>query len=167
MKRTVTNWWLGLQERERRVLLAGTLILALLLFYQLLWRPWHVAIGAMEESLIGLRTELVWMQQQAEMIQDSGGVLPAAQVKGADASLMAVIEQTSRAAGVREAIQQLTPRQNNTQVSVVMEAVSFNRWISWVDRLETQYGVTIIELNAERDNEKPDVAEIRVTFLRR
>lgn len=166
MKESVLKWWNGMQQRERWVLIVGALVVSLLIFYQLIWFPWHRAIGNMQQSLVAQRKTLVWMQQQADLLEKSGGAVPAAQLKGGDQSLMSVIDQTAKASRVRDAIQQLTPRQNNTQVSVVLESVSFNNWVKWVGVLESQYGVTILQLSAERENEKPDLAEIRVTFSR-
>ena len=165
MKRTLLNFWHGLQPRERWMVGGGGLFAVLLLSHQLVWQPWQNAIDYMEESVVNHRINLVWMQQQAEQLQSGNVQITRSAVRGQDQSLMAVIEQTSRAAGVRDSIQQLLPRENNTQVSVVLEQTSFNKWVTWADTLQNQYGVTIIQLDAERE-EKPDQAEIRVTFSR-
>lgn len=166
MKQSIMTWWKGLLPRERWVLLFGAGLVGLILFYQIIWFPWHHAIGQMQESIVNHRKDLVWMRQQAEFLKKSGGVPPRQDAQGANASLMSILESTAKKSAVRDAIQQLVPRQNNQQVAVVLEGVSFNRWVSWIDNLETNYGVTIIELDAERDSEKPDTAEIRVTFSR-
>ena len=166
MQKALINYWQQLQSRERMVVSWGALATMLMLLYTFVWSPWHNAIGHMESVIPLKRVDLVWMRQQAAALGDSGTVAPQANIKGASQSLMAVVEQSAKASGVGESIQQMIPRQNNTEVSVVLESVSFNKWLRWVDILEKQYAVTVKQLSAERDAAQPDIAEIRVTFSR-
>ena len=161
----IKNQWQGFQPRERWVLALGVLFCLGLLFHQLIWAPWQNAINFMEQALVGHRTNLTWMRQQAQLLDGSGAAVTQKTLKGRDQSLMSVIEQSARKAGVQGAIQQLVPREQNTQVSVVLEGASFNNWVRWVDALQSEYGVKIAQLGAERED-KPDKAEIRVTFYR-
>jgi general secretion pathway protein M len=162
---SLSKYWQGLQPRERWMLGGGGVFCIALIAHQLVWQPWQNAIDYMEEALIGHRVNLVWMQQYAEQIETGNVSSQVRAIRGRDQSLMSIIEQSAKTAGVRESIQQLMPRENNTQVSVVLEEASFNKWVAWVDILQNQYGVTITQLNAERED-KPDQAEIRVTFTR-
>lgn len=162
---TILKNWNQLQPRERLILSLGSVIVIAILSYSLILKPWHRAIGNMQKSLVGWRTDLVWMQQQAELVQQ-GGISSAQKFKGEAQSLMAVVEQTAKAAGVRSAIQQMVPGENNREVSVVLEEVSFNNWVRWVDTLQNQYGVAIKQLTADREEDQPDRAEIRLTFIR-
>lgn len=164
MKQALQSWH-KLQERERQVLGWGGLIIFVIVAYSLVWQPWQAALAHMQTVLPQKRVDLVWMRQQAEAIQQ-GGARTTRQVRGANQSLMAVIEQTARAGGIKDAIQQMVPRQNNQEVSVVLEGASFNQWVRWVDTLQQQYSVSIKQLTADREPEKPDTAEIRVTFTR-
>lgn len=166
MKSSLIKYWQGLQPRERLFLGIGLVFVAFLLFYQFLWSPWHSAVNYMEEALVDHRKNLVWMRQQSSLLNENGGITSVVPVQGSGQSLMSVIEKTAGATGVKGAIQQLSPRKNNTQVSVVLEQVSFNKWVRWVDSLQSSYGVSIAQLSAEREDDKPDVAEIRVTFER-
>ncbi|MEM7357801.1 MAG: type II secretion system protein M [Pseudomonadota bacterium] len=157
--------WQNLQKREQLVLAGGAVAIVLIVAYAFVWQPWQAALHHMETVLPNKRVELVWMRQQAAAIQQ-GGARQVRQVRGANQSLMAVIEQTARAGGIKDAIQQMVPRQNNQEVSVVLEGASFNQWVRWVDTLQQQYAVSIKQLTADREPEKPDTAEIRVTFMR-
>ena len=167
MQKYLEKYWSGLVPRERQTLGLGAAVVGLLLFYQFLWAPWHSAIEYMQTALIDHRKNLVWIQQQSELLADNGVIVTEGNVRGAEDSLMSVIEKSAGATGVRDAIQQLMPRQNNSQVSVVLQGVSFNKWVQWVDSLQSAYGVSVSELSAERDEKKPDIADIRVTFERK
>ncbi len=167
MINTLKNWWVSLQSRERLILILGSVFVTLLLFYQLIWMPWHRAINNMQGYLLKHRTNLVWMQQQGELLEQNGGITTTIAVKGSDKSLLAVVQQTAKANGVSEMIKQMNPRLEGAQVSVVLEETSFSQWVRWVDSLQSEYGVTIVQLAAERESGKPDVAEeVRVTFTR-
>ena len=166
MLESLKNYWQQLEPRERVILGWGSLVGALILFYALIWQPWHKAIAHMEEALQGRRAALVWMRQQSEMVKRSGNDQPAVMIRGQDQSLLSIIEQTARNNRVGESIQQMAPGANDNEVRVVMEQTNFNQWVRWIDMLFKQYGVNIKQLSAERDGDEPNVAEIRVTFVR-
>jgi len=161
----VAKYWHSLQARDRLVLAVGGVCVVLILLYAYLFQPWHKALNSMEAKLPNLRKDLVWMRQQSDLLKGVGGTAPIAS-KGADQSLLSVVEQTARKARLKKAIQQMTPAQSGSEVRVVLEEADFNQWLRWIDELYQQYGVDIKQLSAERDDDKPNVAEIRVTFLR-
>ena len=165
MQDQIIKYWQQLQPRERLILSFAAVFFTGLLFYSVLWQPWHKAMDHMQTVLPAKRVELIWMRQQAETVS-GGGISQQSSVKGSNQSLLSVIEQSAKLTGVRDAIQQMVPRQDNSEVSVVLEGVSFNKWLRWIDSLSKQYGVEIIQLSAEREDKTPDIAEIRVTFER-
>jgi len=155
------NYWKGLQVRER----FGFIVL-LILFYSLILKPWHTALREMNAKIPKLRTNLVWMRQQAEGLKTNGGQMVGQSYAGADQSLLSVVQQSASKAKVNKAIQQLVPSQNGSEVRVVLDDVNFNQWVRWVDDLFKRYGVNVKQVTAERDEDKPNVAEVRVTFTR-
>jgi len=79
---------------------------------------------------------------------------------------LAVIEKTAKTAKVKKAIQQMVPGKNRNEVRVVLEEANFNLWVQWVDVLFKQYNVQIKQVTAERDDDAPNIAEIRMTLER-
>lgn len=148
------------------VLSYGAIIVAAILFYALIWQPWQASLSFMKESVSSMRTNAVWMEQRAADMTQGGSAATNKPSRGADQSLLAVVEQTANQAGVRKAIQQIVPNQQNGDVRVVLESADFNKWVQWIDNLYKNYGVDISQINAEKDDEKPNLAEIRVTFFR-
>lgn len=165
MKAVIIKFWQDLQPRERMILSFGVVFGCCFIFYVFIWQPWHAAIDHMEEVLPYKRVDLIWMRQQSEIILN-GGVTQVSKTKGENQSLMAIIDQTAKASGVRKTIQQMVPQQDKQEVSVVLEETSFNKWLQWVDVLKNDYAVSIKQLSAERDTKLADTAEIRVTFIR-
>ncbi len=161
------NYWSSLESRERLVLSWGALIVAAILIYVLIWQPWRHALSFMELSVKQMRADSVWMTQQAQAMKNGGVGASEQKYKGAEQSLVSLIQQTAKQAKVDKVIQQIVPNQQNGEVRVVLEGVAFNQWVKWVDQLYKIYGVDIQQINAEKDDEKPNIAEIRVVFARK
>lgn len=162
----IKKYWLSLQPRERTVLTVGGVIVSLIMLYTFLFQPWHKALNHMEAALPGLRTNLVWMRQQSEGLQNGSVKRNAPQIRGLNQSLLSVVQQSAKRAKLSQAIQQMSPAQNNNEVRVVLEGANFNNWLKWIDELYKSYGVDIKQVTAERDDDEPNIAEIRVTFTR-
>lgn len=166
LQKKIIEHWQQLNARERIVLGCGSVLVGIILFYALLWQPWHRAIDTMQNAMPGLRANLVWMRQQSELINSGVNLSGKANVKGQGQSLLSVLEQTAKARRVQGAIVQMSPGQNDSEVRVVLEEVDFNRWVQWVDMLFQQYAVSVVQASVERDDDQPNVAEIRMTFAR-
>lgn len=162
----IKNYWNGLQARERLILIFGGLIVSMILLYALLFQPWHKALSHMETALPGLRANLVWMRQQSVALKSGSVKQSAPKLQGQGQSLLSVVEQTAKRVKISNSIQQMTPAQNDSEVRVVLDGVNFNHWLKWIDDLYKRFGVDVKQVTAERDDDKPNVAEIRVTFVR-
>jgi len=86
--------------------------------------------------------------------------------QGSDQSLLSILEQTAKRAGVQKSIQQLVPGGEGSEVRVVMGDAEFDKWLTWIDVLYKQYGVDIEQVATEREDERPNVVEIRAVFIR-
>lgn len=170
MKNFIINQWQALEQRERLILGWGGLIVGVILFYALVWQPWHNAITSMEEAIQSRRESLVWMRQTSEMVKNGSVISSQQSVKDKSQSLLSVIEKTARISRVNTAIQQMVPgtnqKTNVEQVNVVLEEADFNLWVRWVDDLSRNYAVNVSQLSVENETDQPNVVELRVTFER-
>ena len=158
--------WAELQPRERVILFLGSIAVSVILLYALLLQPLYKAIASMESALPALRSNLVWMRQTNELLEGGGNIAVNRSVQGGNESLLSVVESTARSANVRKSIQQMVPDKSTNEVRVVLEDANFNQWLLWIDNLYKRYGVDIRQVSADRDDDKPNIAEIRVTFFR-
>lgn len=165
----IKQYWHKLSRREHYIVIGTALILLLALFFITVWQPWHKAIASMEKNLPGKRQSLVWMQQTADLLQ--GPVKAAssqqASTKGANQSLLAIVEQTAKQAAISKSIQQLSPGESEREVRLVLTQVDFNGWVRWISKLAHEYGVEVKEVSAQRQlKDSPNKGDIRVTFVR-
>ena len=164
---SIKKYWLGLQPREKVILGGGSVVVILILFYALLLQPLYRALAHMETALPSLRENLVWMRQTDQLLENGGASQKSESVAGSDESLLSVLESTARRANIRKSIQELAPVRDKDEVRVVLDDVNFNQWLRWIDILYRRNAIDIRQLSAERDDERPNIAEIRVTFYRK
>ena len=142
------DWLDKLESRERLMLVAGAVLLALLLLYVLVLAPLRSGYQALQESVTEQRETVVWMQGSAQTIQrlSSSG----AAVKGLGGrSLLAVTDSTARAGGLGPALKRVEPEGSNS-VRVWLEGAPFDVLIKWLATLSTQHGVAADTVTLER-----------------
>lgn len=162
---SIKKYWAELQPRERLILGFGAVIVAMILSYAVLQR-FYIALAHMEGVLPSLRSNLVWMRQTDQLLERGGNISIESSTEGVNESLLSVVESTARRANIRKSIQQMVPTRESNEVRVVLEDADFNQWLRWVDTLYKRNGVDIRQVSAERDEDQPNIAEIRVTFYR-
>ncbi len=142
-------WWEALSARERGLIAGGVLLTLALLFYLLFWEPFQADSRRLQRSVAELRADLVWMEQAAREIGRLGGAGDDTRSVDDGRSLLTVVDQTARAAGLGSALKQVAP-QGTDQLSAQLEAVDFNRLIAWLGELERDHFVAIVNLSVDR-----------------
>lgn len=135
------QWWLGLEQRERRTLILGVSALAVILAYFLLWRPAHLGATRAATKLRQEEALLTWMQRaaaEARQLQQSGGGSSATNGQ----SLFALADQSARAAGLADAIRRVEPS-GADHVRISLQDAAFDRVVTWLGGLSAKQGVAV------------------------
>lgn len=140
------QYWQNLQERERRLVIAGAVVLALLLLYAAVWSPFQDHVRSTRERVAAQQETLAWMQQAAAEINRLRGRTPSARPTGA--SLLTVTDQVARAQGLTEALQRVQP-DGQKGVRVWLEGAAFDSVLRWLDTLVARHGVTVSSFTVE------------------
>lgn len=156
------DWLEGLESRERLMLIAGIVLLALLLFYAMVLAPLRSGYHALQENVSGQRATAVWMQESAQTIQRLRGSSGAAAKGLGGRSLLAVTDSTARAGGLGSALKRVEPEGGNS-VRVWLEGAPFDILIRWLGTLSTQHGVAADSVTLER-NEAVGRVNVRLTL---
>ncbi len=141
-------WWLQLNTRERVLISAGILLTLALLLYTLVWEPFRNANHRLRRNVAEQRAELSWMREAAREIKrlNASGQSSMVTAKG---SLLTQVDQTARAAGLGSALTRVIP-QSGGQLSIQLDAVEFKPFITWLELLERDHHITIINLSINR-----------------
>lgn len=145
----IRTWWLGLQERDRRVLGIGGIVVAVLLIWVLVWIPLARTRTDLTAQVAQQRADMAWMRQalgQARALNAQG-------VRGNVArqgkSLLALADATARAAGLGDALKRVEPT-GPASVRVTFEIADFDTLANWMDGLARGYGVSVTDFSADK-----------------
>ena len=141
-------WWEGLSSRERLLVAGGATLTLVLLLYALAWQPFQASHRRLRQSVVEQRAELAAMRQIAQEIKQLGGPNgkpPATEGR----SLLTVVDQTARAAGLGAAVKRVTPQGEN-RLGVQFDAVEFDKLVPWLGALERNHRIAIVNLSVDR-----------------
>lgn len=155
-------WWTGLEPRERRVVMAGVLVVLVALVYAGVWLPLADA-QAREASRRAARVEtLAWIRQagaEVEALRRGG----ARGVSSGGRSLLAEVDISTQGAGIGDAVDNIQPEERG-RVGVTVTAVGFDALVRWLEWLRGR-GVTVVSLSLQRETRTPRVSG-RVVLVR-
>ena len=141
-------WWESLSARERLLVAGGATLTLALLLYALAWQPFQASSRRLRQSVAEQRAELASMRQMAQEIKQLGG--SSGKPLPADGrSLLTLVDQTARAAGLGAALKRVTP-QGEDRLGVQFDAVEFDKLIPWLGALERDHHIAIINLSVDR-----------------
>lgn len=139
-------WWDSLEHRERALIGGSTVMALIVLGYVLVWEPFQISYRRLQQSVAEQRADLAWMRQAAQEIQRLSGT---ARPRSDGRSLLTLIDQTARTAGMGTALKQITP-QSDDRLSARLDAVEFDKLLPWLSVLERDHPITLINLSVDR-----------------
>ena len=142
-------WWEGLSYRERLLVSGGALLTLALLLYALAWQPFQASHRRLRQSVAEQRAELAAMQQMAGEVKRLGGSGATTASLADGRSLLTLVDQTARAAGLGAALKRVAPQGEN-RLGVQFDAVEFDQLVPWLGTLERDHRVTIVNLTVDR-----------------
>lgn len=141
-------WWEGLSSRERLLVAGGATLTLVLLLYALAWQPFQASHRRLRQNVAEQRAELAAMRQMAQEIKQlSGSGSKPATTEGR--SLLTLVDQTARAAGLGAALKRVTP-QGEDRLGVQFDAVEFDKLVTWLGALERDHRIVIVNLTVDR-----------------
>ena len=146
---SVIQWWRQLTRKERSMLAFAGATLLIFICWLGIWRPLERLRQGTVEQLHRQRTEILWMRSAASEVARLTARNPGGrQVRGSQ-SLVAMAEQTARQAGLGSAFRRVEPAASG-QVRVWLEVASFKALLRWLETLDSDHGISVIDSNLER-----------------
>lgn len=130
----------GLGARDRFLLLAGGVVIAIALLYGLVWKPLGDRVASLRVAVVDQAALLQWMQGTAQDIRQlRGQQRPGA---GERASLLSLTDRTARERGLGAAIRRVEP-EGGDKVRIQLEQAPFDDMVGWLELLISRHGVRI------------------------
>ncbi|MEC9342006.1 MAG: type II secretion system protein GspM [Pseudomonadota bacterium] len=153
------EWFLALSSRERNLVVAGTAAIFAVLVYLFWLEPLHQRLASARLEAAAQR-DLETLVARAAQARASGSLGDGPRDQR---SLLALIDASSREAGVAQAVRRIQPADADS-VQVRLDAVPFDRAIAWVVDLDQRPGLAIAELTARKNG--PGTADISFRLSR-
>jgi len=155
-------WWAERNQDERRILIAGAIVVAVVLFYVAIWEPVAKAHRRAETTLAENRavaSRLEAMGAEVGRLRGANG----ASAANRSLSLLAAVDQSSRGPELGKAPSRIQP-EGDKEVKLWVDDVPFDALLTWVQQLQMQYGITVSSAEIERKAE--GVVSARLSLVR-
>ena len=156
------DWFLGLQTQERITVTAGAVALAIMLFYVAVWDPIHSSVEQLEKNVAKQAPLLQWMQQAAEDVKNLKGTKSQLKSK-AGQSLLSLVDSTAKSSKLGDALKRVKP-DGEKKVRVWLENASFDAMVTWLEKLNKNYGIEVLTLVIERRDGHGEI-DASITFV--
>ncbi len=143
-------WWETLSARERLLVIGGLGLTLALLGYALVWEPFRTSHRQLQQRVAEQRADLIWMRQAAREVKRLSGNAGASSASDGR-SLLTLVDQTARAAGLTSALKRVAP-QGEDKLSAQLDGVEFDKLIPWLGTLEHDHRIAIVNLSIDRAN---------------
>lgn len=158
----IAAWWQGLALQERRVLVLGALIAAVLLGWAFAWHPLAQRRDDLRQQVANARASLATVRAGVADAAERGKAAKRAGGERAGRSLLALADATARAGGLGDALKRVEPA-GSANVKVGFEDVRFDALVAWIEALANDYGIETVDLSVDRGNAN-GLANARVTL---
>lgn len=146
MLETLLQRWQLLTPRERRVVIAGAVLLAVAVVWLLLFEPARDGRQRLQSELPALRSQLAEMEQLSGEVRRLGAV-PA----GSDSpqAIRVQLEQSIDSAGLKPALAQLT--HSGDLFDLRFKSVSYAVWLLWLDTAARETRLRVVDAAITRE----------------
>ena len=158
------NWYQGLQQREKLLVLGASAVIAFTLFYLIIWEPVHKNLEEQSQRYQTQLGILQWMQNAADEVRRLKATGSSKKVTRSNQPVTLIVENSAATAGIKPYLSRLESTSDKGARATV-DAASFDQLLLWLNTLQTSYGITVRSANIDRDD-KPGAVNARLTLNR-
>ena len=160
----IQNWYHGLQQRERQLVLAASILVITTLLYLIIWEPIHNGVQDQTQRYQSQLEILDWLQTAATEVRTLKATGASKRKTNSSQPVTLLVEQSATTAGIKPFIRKLEST-SDKGARITIDAASFDQVLLWLSTLQTQYGITVSSANLDRA-EKQGAINARMTLSR-
>ncbi|NMP17010.1 type II secretion system protein M [Thalassotalea sp. Y01] len=153
------QWWLGLNPREQKLASIMGAVVAIFIFYFLIWQPLNNSVEKAQQKLERQQQLAAWVDEnlpKLQALQKAGGI------KSTGGSLSSIVNRTAKRQSI--AIARMQPQGDDLQVWI--DEVPFNTFVSWLNNLNSNEGVLIESIDITEGNAPGTIAVRRLQLAK-
>jgi type II secretory pathway component PulM len=145
------EWWYRLNAREQSLVFLGSIFLAAILLYSLIWSPWVNSLDALDKTVAEQRELLHWMEPVVTHIQQLRGKEPVTKKsKSSTRDVTSEVERSLKSSPLAFSIKEFQPTRDG-KIRILLDAVNFDQLMTWLSALTQQTFVHVEQLNVRRE----------------
>jgi general secretion pathway protein M len=152
-------WFNGLDEREQKITLAFSVLLAIFLLYVMLIGPINDSAASWNKKVISAQKDVNWMKKQVSLIRASKG---GASISSSGMPLTSIVNTTTRKYDLPVSRRDSKSPQ---EMQVWFDNISFDSFLSWAAELKSKHGVTLSSVNV-RSRDDDGITSINVKLIK-
>lgn len=130
------EWWLQLNLREQRLVIAMTTVVMFFILYSTIWAPLNNNIDTAKAKLERQQELLTWVQEGTVKYKSAVG---SGNSRKGNVSLSSLVNQTAGRNQI--SIARMQPQGDDLQVWI--DEVPFNQLLAWLEELSVKEGVRV------------------------
>ena len=158
---SLEDFWSSRNEREKRILTIGGLVVLVLLIIGVVL-PLDHSVAAAHARIATKRADLEWMRSVGPELAASG---PQSRPPTSNESLLVTVDRVAREAGLAGALTSSEPA-GDRGLSVRLEKASFDAVIGWLARLSDRNGIRVESASIDAAG-APGIVNVGVTLRAR
>jgi general secretion pathway protein M len=160
----IQNWYQGLQQRERQMVLAASAVIVITLLYLSIWEPISTGIEDQTQKYQTQLDILDWMQTAAAEVRALQASGATKRQSNSSQPVTLLVENSATTAGLKPYLRKLEST-SDKGARVTMDDASFDQILLWLNTLQTQYGISVSSANLDRAD-KAGAINARMTLNR-
>ena len=160
----IQHWYHGLQQRERQLVLAASVLVITTLLYLIIWEPIHNGVHDQTQKYQSQLDILDWMQTAEKEVRALKATGASKRRTNSSQPVTLLVEQSANTAGLKPFIRKLEST-SDKGARITIDAASFDQILLWLSTLQTQYGITVSSASLDRA-EKQGAINARMTLSR-
>ncbi|MGH8222127.1 MAG: type II secretion system protein GspM [Woeseiaceae bacterium] len=155
------DWFDGLEQRERTMVLLAAVFVALAVLYLAVWAPLDRAHKGVAASVQTWKTALADLRPLRVRMQSTAGTT--ANAAGQGQSLVVVVDSTLRQRGLYSSLQRSQPTAQNS-IRLEFENTAFDDLVLWLGDLSGAYGMQVQSGSFSR-NSSSEPGRVNATLI--
>lgn len=140
------TWWQQLNIREQRLVVIMSALIAIFIFYSLIWQPMNENIANSKMKIERQQKLLTLVQEGTQRYKDAarnGG-------RSSGESLSSIVNRTSRLESI--SITRMQPQGDDLQVWI--DEIPFNQLLSWLEKLASRNGLQVKSIDLSKADQQ-------------
>ena len=159
------DWWDTLQSRERYLVSAAAVLIALAILYLAIWSPIASSRDNKQKRVEAKRETVAWMLQKKQEVEHLKRINPNLFNRTSDSrSLLAIVDTGAKQMGIRSAITRIEPKGDDS-AQIWLEDMAFDYLIVFLGELDRRSNIDVADASFNRSAQVGKVTG-KVTLIR-